>query len=69
MDLTDVMAGAEMIHVNEAAPLLGRTPNTVYRQLRSKQLVGRQWGRDWMIPILRDEEGRAVFLFRGEGDK
>ena len=31
MDLTDVMPEAEMIHVNEAAQLLGRTQNTVYR--------------------------------------
>jgi Helix-turn-helix domain len=64
MELADVMAGAEMVQVKDAARLLSRTENTIRRQLREGELVGKHFGNQWMVPMLKDDEGRAVFLIR-----
>jgi DeoR/GlpR family transcriptional regulator of sugar metabolism len=64
MELADVMAGAEMVQVKDAARLLSRTENTIRRQLREGELVGKHFGNQWMVPMLKDEQGRAVFLIR-----
>jgi hypothetical protein len=58
------MAGAEMVQVKDAARLLNRTENTIRRQLREGELVGKHFGNQWMVPMLKDDQGRAVFLIR-----
>jgi hypothetical protein len=68
MELADVMAGAEMVQVKDAARLLDRTENTIRRQLREGELVGKHFGNQWMVPMLRDDQGRAVFLIRERGE-
>ena len=65
MNWQDILDQAEKLSVPDAAPLYGKSEQTIRRQLRDGRLVGDRWGRDWRIPILRDDEGRAVFLVKG----
>jgi hypothetical protein len=66
MNWEELMKDVEYVSVQDAAPLYGKSEPTIRRQLREGRLVGDHWGRDWRIPILRDDEGRAVFLVKGD---
>jgi hypothetical protein len=70
MDLEDFVGpGLETLEPRQAIPLLGRSQTRVYTWLREGHLVAKKFGRSWLIPVLRDEDGNPVFLFRGEGTK
>lgn len=66
MNLNEVFDRAELVTPQAAMDFLGKSRGTVYNWLRDEHLVARQYGRSWMIPMLRDDKGRPVFLFRGE---
>jgi hypothetical protein len=62
MRVEDVIAAADEITVPRASELMGLTADAIRWQLRHGRLVGRRIGREWVIPVLYDENGEAVFL-------
>lgn len=53
----------QMLTVQEAADLLGKSRPTVYRWLQRRLLPGRQIGKTWVIPrhqLLMFLEGRRL---------
>ena len=64
MSAEDAITAAEEITVPTAAELMGITQNAIRWQLRNGKLVGRRIGREWVIPVLYDEQGAAVFFHR-----
>jgi hypothetical protein len=62
MKAEDVIAAADEITVPRASELMGLTADAIRWQLRQGRLVGRRIGREWVIPVLYDENGDAVFL-------
>jgi hypothetical protein len=64
MKAEDAIAQADAIPVGVAARLMHVHPNTVRNQLKSGHLVGWQIGREWIIPVLYDEQDRPVFFHR-----
>lgn len=62
--LEEIENRADTITVPRVAELMNVNPNTVRTQLNSGKLVGHRVGREWVIPVIWDENDEPVFLYR-----
>jgi hypothetical protein len=64
MRVEDILKEVDEITVGEITRLTGRSGNAIRARLRDGTLIGRHIGREWVVPVIYDEDGNPVFLSR-----
>jgi hypothetical protein len=57
-----VLREADEITVGEITRLTRRSGNAIRARLRDGTLIGRHIGREWVVPVLYDENDEPIFL-------